>query len=256
MCVVWLLAATANAATPAAAITAYHAGNYLQSAAQSESEGSAAALAFAAQALIADAITRKERFCVACLERAQAKAEQAIELDPQLIDGYIQRAVAIGFRGRAIGISEARSEGLAEKARESLDKAIALDRANIWARASLGAWHLEIVHHAGPILAEFSYGASRSQGLKLYREALAEAPNIAILHFHYALSLLALDQAEYQAEAQRALTQALSVRTNDALTLHCQAQAKLVLEAALSGSLAEQTLLVQRFQGYPDQPQN
>jgi tetratricopeptide (TPR) repeat protein len=245
------LPAQADGTSATNAMAAYRAGNYEQAASLSEQAGTASSYAFAAQALIADAISRKDGFCVPCLEKAEKLAEHAIELDPRLIDGYLQDGVAIGFRGRSVGISRARSLGLAEKARAVIDKAMAINPTNVWARASLGAWHIEIVNHAGRILASLTYGASRDEGLALYRAALRDAPDIAVRHFHYALSILALDPAEFHQEAERELRHAMTVRTDDALTAFVRTQAEIVLECMQSGSAAELDALVLKMQGYP-----
>lgn len=245
------LPALAGKASPPTAMAAYRTGNYEQAANISEQAGTAASYAFAAQALIADAISRKDGFCVPCLEKAERLAEHAIDLDPRVIDGYLQDAVAIGFRGRSIGVSQARSEGLAEKARSVLDRAMAIDPTNVWARASLGAWHIEIVRHAGRILASFVYGASRDEGLTLYRSALKDAPEIAVLHYHFALSILALDPSEFRQEAERELRHTLTIRTDDALTAFVRTQAQAVLDCLQAGSPADLDALVLKLQGYP-----
>lgn len=241
----------AAAAIPETALKAYRTGAYERAAEASQTEGSAASLAFAAQAIIADAISRKDGFCTPCLARAEELADRAIVLDPRLIDGYLQAAVAVGFRGRSIGLSEARAEGLAEVAKSKLDRAMAIDPTNVWARASLGAWHIEIVHHAGQVLASLMYGASRSEGLNLYRAALSDAPHIAVLHFHYALSILALDQDEFRIEAERELQHTLTINVDDALTRHVQSQATLVLNAMQASTPAELDAMVKKMQGYP-----
>lgn len=246
-----VLSARADTSLPSSAMAAYRVGAYDKAASLSETEGTARSFAFAAQALIADAISRKDGFCVPCLEKAERLAEHAMEIDPRVIDGYLQDAVAIGFRGRSIGLSAARSEGLAEKARTLLDKAMAIDSTNVWARASLGAWHIEIVHHAGRILASLMYDASTDEGLELYRSALRDAPDIAVLHYHYALSILALDQSRYRTEAEKELRHTLSIRTDDALSNYVRAQAATVLDALEKSSPSEIEALVGRLQGYP-----
>jgi tetratricopeptide (TPR) repeat protein len=251
--VLWVLsAACAQAAIPPAALNAFHAGQFAKSSSIAETEASAPSLAFAARARIADALTHSDGVCTPCLLDAQTLAERAIALNPNLIEGHIQYAVAIGFRGRDLGIVEAQSQRLAEKARRSLDKALELDRENTWALASLGAWHLEIVHHAGPILAEIAYGASRSRGLELYRRALNADPSNIILHVHFALSILALDQDDFHEEALEALTAAINVPTNDALNMFNQNQARQLVESLQSSDPRKIAPLVRRFQGFAD----
>lgn len=245
-----LLAATAQASVPPEALNVFHAGHFAKSAQIAEAEASAPSLAFAARALIAEAVTRSGGFCLPCLSEAEALAQQAIALDAKNVEGHLQRAIAMGFRGRVIGVMQARSEDLPEKAHDSLTKALELDPHSLWAQASLGAWNLEIVHHAGPVLAAISYGATRSRGLDLYRQALARNSSNVVLHVHFALSILALDQKSFQDEAQAALAAALSVPTGDALALYSQNQARELSRALQSEGPDALASLVRRFQGY------
>lgn len=148
-------------------------------------------------------------------------------------------------------MAQARHLGLAEQAKFHLDAALAIEPDNIWAEASLGAWHLEIVHHAGPILAELAYGADKATGLNLYRTAIASGPDIAILKFHFALALLAMQESEAMEEAKSFLHRVLSTQFDDDLTLHAQTNAKKLLNALQSDSPQNLNALVRKLQGYP-----
>jgi tetratricopeptide (TPR) repeat protein len=246
-------AGLANAAVPRSAENAYRAGAYERAVTLCEAEGSAASLAFAAQALIADAITRPGGFCEPCLRRAIAKADQAIQRDPQRVDGYLQKSIAIGFRGRAIGVSKARAEGLADEAQELLERAVAMAPANAWAQASLGAWHLEIVQHAGPVLADLMYGASRDKGLQHFRTALSLDPHSALLQMNFALALLAMEREDKVTEATRALEVAVADDSQDHLVSYTRHQARQLLQALKDRDPATVSRLVRQFQGW--QPQ-
>jgi tetratricopeptide (TPR) repeat protein len=246
-------AGLANASVPQSAQNAYHAGAYEKTVTLCDAEGSAASLAFAAQALIADAITRPGGFCEPCLRRAIAKADQAIQRDPQRVDGYLQKSIAIGFRGRAIGVSQARAEGLADEAQALLEHAVAMAPANAWAQASLGAWHLEIVQHAGPVLANLMYGASRDKGLQHYRTALTLDPRSALLQMNFALALLAMEREDMVTEATRALEIAVADESQDHLVSYTRHQARQLLRALNDQDLKTVSRLVRQFQGW--QPQ-
>jgi tetratricopeptide (TPR) repeat protein len=245
-------AGLAEAAVPRSAENAYHAGAYDRAVTLCDAEGSAASLAFAAQALIADAITRSGGFCEPCLRRAIAKADQAILRDPQRVD-YLQKSIAIGFRGRAIGVSQARAEGLADEALVLLERAVAMAPANAWAQASLGAWHLEIVQHAGPLLADLMYGASRDKGLLHFRTALTLDPHSALLQMNFALALLAMEREDMITEATRALEIAIADDSQDHLVNHTRHQARQLLQALSDRDLKTVSRLVRQFQGW--QPQ-
>lgn len=246
--------ARAGEALPPDAIAAYAAGDYARAVRQGEEAASAPALAFAARALVAEAITRPDGVCVPCLERAEALARRAAILDPRLVEACLQEAVAMGFRGRAMGVAAARAAGLAERVRERLDTALALEPQNIWARASLGAWHLEIATHAGTLLAAVLYDAGPDTGLRLFRAALADAGDEAVLHYQFALALLALDPSAHAPEAERALRQAMQAPARDALAIFVQARATNLLQAMRDRPTSELKSMVARLQGYPAQP--
>lgn len=248
---VW--AVNAQASIPPSAETAYRAGAYERVVTLCDAEGSAGSLAFAAQAIIADAITRPTGFCEPCLRRAIAKADQAIARDPQRVEGYLQKSIAIGFRGRAIGVSQARAEGLADEALALLERAVAMAPANAWAQASLGAWHLEIVQHAGPVLANLMYGASREQGLQHYRTALTLDPHSALLQMNYALALLAMEDEDVVPEARRALEIAIADDSPDHLVRYTRNQAQQLLQALNSQDSRAVSRLVRQFQGWQSQ---
>jgi len=246
-------AGLANASVPQSAENAYHAGAYERVVTLCDSEGSSESLAYAAQALIADAITRPGGFCEPCLRRAIAKADQAILRDPQRVDGYLQKSIAIGFRGRAIGVSQARAEGLAEEAQALLERAVAMAPANAWAQASFGAWHLEIVQHAGPVLADLIYGASRDKGLLHFRTALTLDPHNALIQMNFALALLAMEREEMVTEATRALEIAVADDSRDHLVSYTRHQARQLLQALNDSDKGKVSRLVRQFQGWPPQ---
>lgn len=238
---------------PASAQRAFARGDFFRAAQVAEASNSASALAFAARAHTADAVMR-DTPCEQCLLDAVAAAEAAIKRDPSLAEGYVQLAVAIGFRGRLLGAVEAQSEGLAEKGRAAIDRALELDPLNLWARASLGGWHLEVVRRAGPILAKTMYGAREADGLQNFRAALTKAPANSVLHFHYALSILALDQDRFRKDALAALHLAEWTSATDELTRHTSHRAYQLRKALKARSDDEVEALVRKFQGYPPEP--
>jgi tetratricopeptide (TPR) repeat protein len=233
---------------------AYREGHFAEAMQRAEQENTAPALAFAARACIADAITRPEGFCADCLRQAQRLASRAAKIDPNHVEAYLQDAIALGFLGRVMGVQAARREGLAEKVRARLDTALTIDPGNPWAEASLGAWHLEIVSQAGPWLASLLYGADEKEGLSLYRKALRAAPDAPILHYQFALALLARDGDRYALEARQALQRVQSAQEPDALMRFTAKRARLLLDAM--GTADRRTLLqlVRSFQGYAPPP--
>lgn len=246
-----LLASAADASVPPKAQQAYLDGHFLTAAAVAEADGSAEALAFAARVRIADATMRDGPYCKPCLTTAETIAQSAIDRDPKFVEGYIQLAVAFGFRGRLIPLMDAKAERLPERGREAIDKALELSPANPWALAARGAWNLEIVTRGGPILADVTYGASRTDGLRYFREALAADPDNLMLHFHFALSILALDADEFRSEAVAALEAGHKDPRTDALTQFTRKRAGKLTELLKAGKTDAIETLVRKFQGYP-----
>lgn len=248
----WIaLAGAALAGIPPKAESAYNAGKFIDAATFAEADGSAEALAFAARARIADAIMRDGPFCEPCLKSAEVIAQTAIDRDPKHAEGYIQFALALGFRGRLIPLFEAKEEQLPEKGRAAIDKALELAPHNAWGLAARGAWNLEIVHRAGPVLADVTYGAGRTRGLKDFRDALANDPKNLLLHFHFALTILALDVDDFRAEAAAALAAGEEDPRTDALNRFTRKRARELSALLDTGSNKEIRALVRKFQGYP-----
>lgn len=255
LAVILICAACASGAAaqiPDRALRAFDEGQFLTAAKIAEATGDADGLAFAARALIADAVTRDHVFCLQCLLQAEATAKQAIKRDPHFAEGYIQFAIAMGFRGRLMSVSDALSEGLPEKGRDAILKALELDPSNNWARAALGGWHLEVVHRAGRVVASVVYAASEEEGVKNFRKALAVEPDSLLLHFHFALSTLAVDVEKYRAEAGRVLDEGQKDPHTDALTRQMRALADELQAALRTQNDIEVAQLVHKLQGYPD----
>ena len=246
-----LLASVAHAGIPATAQTAYIAGRFTDAVTLAEADGSAEALAFAARARIADAIMRDGPYCKPCLVSAETIAQTAIERDPNLAEGYIQFAIAMGFRGRLIPLMDAREERLPEKGEKAIAKALELAPRSAWALAARGAWNLEIVHRAGPVLASVTYGADRKQGLRDFREALAIEPANLLLHYHFALTALALDADDHRTEARLALENGLKDARADALSTFTRKRTFELLELLKTGTDDQIETRVRQFQGYP-----
>jgi hypothetical protein len=146
---------------------------------------------------------------------------------------------------------DAKEERLPEKGRAAIDKALELAPHSPWALAARGAWNLEIVHRAGPVLADVTYGAGRSDGLKYFREALARDQSNLLLHFHFALTILALDSDRFRAEAAAALTAGERDARADALSQFTRRRARELADLLKTGSEEEIEALVRKYQGYP-----
>ena len=74
-------------------------------------------------------------------------------------DVYVEAAHALGRYGQKIGIMSAITEGIADRVKTYLDKALKIDNSHTLAHLSKGLWHAEIINQAGKTLAKALYGA-------------------------------------------------------------------------------------------------
>ena len=80
--------------------------------------------------------------------------------ETQNADVYLEAAHALGRYGQKIGIMTAITEGIADRVKRYLDKALKIDNSHTLANLSKGLWHAEIINQAGKTLAKALYGAN------------------------------------------------------------------------------------------------
>lgn len=241
-----LLSFAAAAQTPdplAGAQARFAAGDYLAAAADAAAADTAAGDALTARALLAAARTAARAQAPELIARARAAAERAIERDPALLEGHLQLAVALGYQGRAMGHLAAHSAGLALRARQAIDAALARAPGNRWALAVDGTWHLEIVAAAGPLLADALYGAREAAGLAALRRAVTPPEGSAarlspVVVHQCALQLMAYDARRFGAEAARWLDRLAGLRGRTALERAALADARRLARAWRAGEAA------------------
>jgi len=156
---VLLVPLSARAATDDEIFAVYARGDYEQAARMGEAARTAPALATAARAVLADDVLR-EQPCLACLERAESLARQAVADDPHFALGQVWLAVALGYQARIIGAVKARMKNMPAQSRAALDLAVADDPTNAFAVSALGGWHIEVVRGGGATLAAGSGGGA------------------------------------------------------------------------------------------------
>ena len=150
--------------------------------------------------------------------KAEVDARRAIALEPELAEGHLQLAIALGFRGRMEGHMTAHFEGLGKDARTHLDYVIELEPNNPWAHALLGGWNLEIVD-AGGFVGRTLYGASEEAGKAEYDRALELQPGHLVIIAQYALQLTALGGAQNRERASNLIAEIKVPDQPDALSL-------------------------------------
>jgi tetratricopeptide (TPR) repeat protein len=242
-----LLPSAAQAAD--AIFSLYARGAYEEAARAGEAAHTASGYAIAARAVLADEVLRGAP-CMACLQRAETLARQAVAADPHFAYGQVWLAVALGYESRITGIVKARLRDAPAQSRAALEQAVKDDPKNPYALSALGGWHIEVVRGGGSYLARTLYGARESDALALFDRALHIAPDNVAVHYQIALSLAGFDADKYRARIKDELQ---AVAKNDAATAHEKKMQQRAAELlALQDTPDNFAARVRKYQGFPD----
>ena len=98
--------------------------------------------------------------------------------------------------GQKIGIMSAITEGIADRIKTYLDKALKIDDSDTLANLSKGLWHAEIINQVGKTLAKAVYGANSKKARKHFSKAYDTSESeISILYeLSYGYYLLGEDE--------------------------------------------------------------
>jgi hypothetical protein len=231
-----LAAGPGRAQEPAEAMALYDQGVMLKAAELARGFGTADGHALAAQATLVAAIYQvpggPDR---SLLRQAADDARAALALDPNHLQAHLRLVVALGYLGEGDPI-QAHLDGTVHEGRALLDQALALAPDSAWAHGLLGVWHLRVVKHAGPMLAEELYGASLDQGRAQCEEAASLAPDIMAVRFGCAIALLEADPLRYKEQAVETLDTVTRLPAGDAAAQLIQADARRRLDLLTSGA--------------------
>jgi hypothetical protein len=228
--------ATAHGQDLRAAHTLYDQGVMLKAAGLARGFGTADGYVLAAQATLVAAIYQVPGGPDETLLReAAADARAALALDPNNVQALLRLAVALGYIAESHPI-DAHLNGTAHEGKALLDRALALAPDSAWAHGMLGVWHLRVVKHAGPMLAESLYGASLEQGRAQCDEAARLAPEILAVRLGCAVALLEADPRRYRQAALATLDAVTRLPAGDAAAQLIQADARRRLDALESGA--------------------
>ena len=231
-----LAAGPASAQDLAEAMALYDQGVMLKAAELARGFGTAEGHALAAQATLVAAVYLvpggPDR---SLLRQAADDARAALALDPNHLEAHLRLAVALGYIGEGDPI-DAHLNGTAHEGKALLDRALALAPDSAWTHGLLGVWHLRVVTHAGPMLAERLYGASLEQGRGQCAEAASLAPDVLAVRFGCAIALLEADPRRYTEEAAETLDTVAKLPADDAATQLIRADARRRLDGLKSGA--------------------
>ncbi len=239
----------AAAATPDEVQALYVRGDYEQAARAGEASHSAAGLATAARAVLADAVLR-DAPCMACLQRAESLSRQAVALDPHQAFGQVWLAVALGYESRIIGAVRARMADTPAQSKAALEQAMRDEPGNAFAVSALGGWHVEVVRGGGSFLAGMVYGASEKQALALFDRAVSLAPDNVAVHYQIGLSLAGFAPDKYRTRIGAEFKVAAASPPRTAYEKKIKERASELL--SLMDSRDAFDLRVRKYQGFPD----
>jgi tetratricopeptide (TPR) repeat protein len=229
----------------------YARGDYEQAARLGEASHTAPGLATGARALLADDVLR-DAPCLACLERAENLARQAVAADPHFALGQVWLAVSLGYQARIIGAVKARLKNMPAQSRAALDQAVKDDPGNAFAVSALGGWHIEVVRGGGATLARLFYGARESEAVNLFDRAVRLAPGNVAVRYQIALSLAGFDAGKYQARIGAELKAAISDQPETAYEKRMQSRAGELLALLNQSGHDAFDKRVRKYQGFAD----
>lgn len=235
-----VIAGAARAEPAAPAYAAFAAGDYANAMTLATSAGGAEDLALAARAANAVAYFETSRKAARQQsDEALALAEQAIALDPALPEGHLQAAIALALKGARTSPVKAFFSGLAAKARDRIDDALALDADNPWALSTSAAWRIEVARRGGASL----YGADPEAGFEEFRRARTLSGDNLTIAYECALRLLADGRPQWRAEGLAALAAALAAAPATKFEADIQALAREFDAAIKAGPKAERDFI-------------
>ena len=208
-----VLPAIADDLAPARA--AYAEGRFLEAADLAAAFGTSAGHAYAAMCLAYHGhYLASDDDKAALFERAAALAEEAIRLDPDHADAYLQLVHAIGRQARTMGALKALREGVGGRSLELLQAALERDPDDPVTHVSLGGWHADVVAQGFLARAMFKQ-ASREDAVKHYERALELAPDSILVRLEYARRLPKLDRRGGRERARTLLSEAAATPARD-----------------------------------------
>ncbi len=196
-----------------AAREAYAAGEFERAETLASIDPSAEAQAFAAGAALALLMADRAENRRAVAGRLSAHARAALAADDSLAEAHLRMAAGIGFEGRYTGTFRAFMRRLPQQGKTHIERAMALDGADPWGPAMLGAWHFEVVRRGGGR----ALGASLADGMIAYDAAITRAPDDPVIAYFFAVALLASGETAYLDAARAQLARAAGLPARDGL---------------------------------------
>ena len=195
----------------------FHSGEFQRAAdAGLKAGGAGITVANKATSLYANYLEKKERTRLDLFMEVAQRAEAHAATDPRNPNAWYWHAYALGRYSQGISIAKALAQGLGGKVKAALETAIKLQPRHADAHIALGAFHAEVIDKVGTLLGR-TQGASKDQGLQMYKTALKLNPVSAIAMVEYANGLVMLEGDKKMKEAEKLYADAAACDAADAM---------------------------------------
>ena len=154
---------------------------------------------------------------LALFQQAAARAEALQVLQPDSVNAWYFHALAIGRYSQGISVAKALADGLAGRARASLERALKIDAKHAEAHIAFGSYHAEIVAKIGALVAGLTYGAKREAAMTHFETAVKLIPFSAVARMEYANGLVSLFGRAKMAEARKLYAEAAACEPMEAM---------------------------------------
>ena len=200
-----------------AAWALFHAGDFQKAYdAGLKAGGDGITVANKAQSIYANYLEKSEKTRLALFMEVSERAEAQQADDPKNPNAYYWQAYALGRYSQGISVAKALAQGLGSKVKTALETAIKLQPRHADAHIALGAFHAEVIDKVGGLLGR-TQGASKDQGLLMYKTALKLNPSSAIAMVEYANGLVMLEGEKKMKEAEKLYADAAAFDPADAM---------------------------------------
>ena len=200
-----------------AAWSLFHAGEFQKGYdAGLKAGGAGITVANKAMSIYANYLEKSEKTRLAMFMEVSERAEAQQAEEPKNPNAYYWQAYALGRYSQGISVAKALAQGLGSKVKTALETAIKLQPRHADAHIALGAFHAEVIDKVGSLLGR-TQGASKDQGLLMYKTALKLNPNSAIAMVEYANGLVMLEGDKKMKEAEKLYADAAAFDPADAM---------------------------------------
>jgi hypothetical protein len=200
-----------------AAWALFHAGEFQKAHdAGLKAGGAGITVANKAQAIYANYLEKSEKTKLAMFMEVAERAEAQAAEDPKNANAHYLMAYALGRYGQGISVAKALAQGLGSKVKTALETAIKLQPKHADAHIALGAFHAEVIDKVGSLIGR-TQGASKDQGLAMFRTALKLNPTSAIAMVEYANGLVMLEGDKKMKDAEKLYAEAAACEPLDAM---------------------------------------